>query len=209
MSWHHVMQRDDSGSGWLMDDADAAGFVTALRRSCAAHALEVHAYCVLPRHVHLLVRAPQGVRPDAALDGATRSPDGRPPLAVPIVVRRHLVVASRYIHLNPVVAGLVLRPEDWPHSSFGAYLGRPAPRGWPTTDPVLGYFGSMGARHRYRAFVMAGLSPGTRDGRGRPRWGEAFAPGSAAEDAAWRIESGPAPRPRRLVAHHVDLPEVP
>ena len=185
------MQRDDAGVGWLLDHPHASAFVAALRRSCVDHGLEVQAWCVLPRHLHLLVRAPRGVAPEAPLlEAAVRGPDGRPPLSVPIVARRHLVVASRYLHLNPVLAGLARRPEDWPHSSFGAYVGRPAPRGWPSTDPVLGYFGSIGARHRYRAFVMAGLSPGTRDGRGRPRWGEAFAPGSEAEDAAWRIEPG-------------------
>jgi hypothetical protein len=34
----------------------------------------------------------------------------------------HLLVAARYIALNPVVAGLVSRAEDWPWSSARAHL---------------------------------------------------------------------------------------
>ena len=34
----------------------------------------------------------------------------------------HLLAAARYIALNPVVAGLVRRAEDWPWSSTRAQL---------------------------------------------------------------------------------------
>jgi len=34
----------------------------------------------------------------------------------------HLLAAARYIALNPVVAGLVSRAEDWPWSSTRAQL---------------------------------------------------------------------------------------
>ena len=53
---------------------------------------------------------------------------------------------------------------------------------------VLGRFGTIGARHRHRAYVYAGMDPGTRDGDGRPRWSALFRPGSLAENLAWRIE---------------------
>jgi hypothetical protein len=35
----------------------------------------------------------------------------------------YLLHLSRYIHLNPVVAGLVDKPAEWPYSSYAAYLG--------------------------------------------------------------------------------------
>jgi putative transposase len=34
----------------------------------------------------------------------------------------HLLAAARYVALNPVAAGLVSRPEDWPWSSARAHL---------------------------------------------------------------------------------------
>ena len=40
----------------------------------------------------------------------------------------HLAQAIVYVFLNPVRAGIVDRPEDWPWSSFGATVGlRPPP----------------------------------------------------------------------------------
>jgi hypothetical protein len=128
---------------------------------------------------------------------------------------------SRYIHLNPVDAGLVWCPEHWPFSSFRAYLGDlTAPR-FILTGAVLGRFGTIGARHRHRAYVYAGMDPGTRDGDGRPRWSALFGPGSTVEDLAWRIEPVLAFRTRppgslrpgtslhrlaRMIAHAFDVP---
>jgi putative transposase len=37
---------------------------------------------------------------------------------------------SRYIHLNPVRAGLVARPEDWEWSSYPGYLAAGRRRPW-------------------------------------------------------------------------------
>lgn len=34
-----------------------------------------------------------------------------------------LLHLSRYLHLNPVRAGIVREPEDWPHSSYRTYVG--------------------------------------------------------------------------------------
>ncbi len=66
---------------------------------------------------------------------------------------------SRYIHLNPVRAGLLHRPEEYPWSSYRAYIGRCLPPDWQTTSLVLGYFGgeTQEARNRYRKFVEDGI----------------------------------------------------
>jgi hypothetical protein len=110
------------------------------------------------------------------------------------------MIVSRYIHLNPVDAGLVWCPEDWPFSSFAAYLGDPTSPRFVSTAALLGRFGTIGARHRHRAYVYAGMDPGTRDGDGRPHWSALFGSGSPGEDSAWRIEpvlTPRAPRPER------------
>jgi hypothetical protein len=79
-------------------------------------------------------------------------------------------------------------PEHWTYSSFRGYLGDPTAPSFLLTEAVLGRFGAIGARHRHRAYVYAGLDPGTRDFEGRPRWSALFHPGSSSEDLAWRIE---------------------
>jgi len=69
---------------------------------------------------------------------------------------RYLSELVRYIHLNPVRAGIVTRPEDYKYSSHRAYLGLEA-AGIVDVDPVLRHFGASQevARDRYRKFVAA------------------------------------------------------
>ena len=107
---------------------------------------------------------------------------------IPVAFGRHLTAVSRYIHLNPVDAGLVWLPEHWPYSSFPTYLGEDGALRWIATEAVLGRFGLIGARHRHRAYVYAGMDPGTRDADGRPRWSGMEGVGSLADDLAWRVE---------------------
>jgi hypothetical protein len=183
------MNRAIPGAGWLADRAAAAAFVSALSDACREQAIEVHAYCVLPRHYHVLARAERSTLL-AALDGLEAASgltsDARA-RALPVFLGRHLMSVSRYIHLNPVDAGLAWNPEHWSYSSFTAYLGDPRAAGFVETRAILGQFGTIGARHRHRAYVYAGLDPATRDRDGRPRWA-LFPEGSLLADLAWRIE---------------------
>jgi hypothetical protein len=175
----------------------AHAILAPLRAAFIAHPVDLHAYCWLPGHYHVLVRADLTSLRAALAQFESESGflPAEAPRAVPVAFGRHLLTVSRYIHLNPVDAGLAWRPENWPYSSFRAYLGdREAPR-WILTDALLGRFGSVGARHRHRAYVYAGMDPGTRDADGRPRWASLFGPGTSAEDEAWRVEPVLLPQP--------------
>jgi hypothetical protein len=72
----------------------------------------------------------------------------------------HWSELSRYVHLNPVRAGLCERPEDWKWSSYGAYH-RPALRPeWLDCGPVLAEFSRTDeakARRAYREYMAEGL----------------------------------------------------
>jgi putative transposase len=61
----------------------------------------------------------------------------------------YLLHLSRYIHMNPVTAGLVTRPEDWAFSSYRDYVGL-RDGTLPVPDVVLSQFPS---RQTYQAFV--------------------------------------------------------
>ncbi len=61
----------------------------------------------------------------------------------------YLVHLSRYLHLNPVMAGLVERPEDWEFSSYREYIGL-RDGTLPKSEIVLSQFPSPEA---YREFV--------------------------------------------------------
>jgi REP element-mobilizing transposase RayT len=73
---------------------------------------------------------------------------------------RHLLVAAGYVVLNPVRAGMVVHPGDWPWSSYRATIGaEPVPPyldvGWLSVE----FGGELAeARLRYRDFVELGLA---------------------------------------------------
>jgi len=192
------MNRAESSTTLLSVGADGATFLDLVAATIEASALEVHGYCLLERHYHLLIRASAESlaasielferRWAARLGAAAVSPFAAKPRLLPVRLGRHLAEVSRYVHLNPFEAGLAWRPEDWPHSSYRGYLGDASAPDWLRTDAVLAHFGSIGARHRYRAYVEAGMDPGTRDADGRPRWGALFREGSLAEELAWRVD---------------------
>jgi hypothetical protein len=68
-----------------------------------------------------------------------------------------LLELTRYIHLNPVRAGIVKEPEDYPWSGHRAYLGREEIP-WLTTDWVLSQFSKResSARNAYERFIEDG-----------------------------------------------------
>ena len=71
----------------------------------------------------------------------------------------HWIELSRYVHLNPVRAGLVVKPEDWRWSSYPGYHLKRRALGWVDYGPVLNEVGgaNTAGRRRYRAFMAEGL----------------------------------------------------
>ena len=142
----------------------------------ARSALEVHGYCLLGNHYHLLIRSLEGRLADGMrwLSGRYTQQinyrdhrDG--PLfrgrytSVLIANDAHLVRVSRYIHLNPVDAGLTRHAEQWPWSSAAAYLDGGTKPNWLITDVILEMFGMADARSAYRDFLSAGVDQPTAE----------------------------------------------
>lgn len=74
---------------------------------------------------------------------------------------RHFLELVRYIHLNPLRAGLVrslAELERYPYSGHGFIMGR-VRRGWFDSNLVRAYFGMSdpGATNAYQAFIAQGL----------------------------------------------------
>jgi hypothetical protein len=84
--------------------------------------------------------------------------------AILVDADNYLLQLIRYIHLNPVRAGLVNDPVNSPWSSHRAYLGREE-LPWLSRDWVLSYFAKRATtvRQRYAAFVQAGKGEGHRE----------------------------------------------
>jgi hypothetical protein len=83
---------------------------------------------------------------------------GRRYKAILVDRESYLLELSRYIHLNPVRAGLVERAGRYRWSSAQAYIGRRRPPAFLTVADVLGHFGHSvhRAQHRYSEFLREG-----------------------------------------------------
>jgi hypothetical protein len=54
----------------------------------------------------------------------------------------YLLELARYVVLNPVRAGMVVGPQDWPWSSYAAMCAQAPVPEWLQTDWILGQFGA-------------------------------------------------------------------
>jgi REP-associated tyrosine transposase len=156
-------------------DDDRHIFCDCLVVAMPRFGVQVHGYCLLGNHFHLLLFSESGRLSDAMrfLGGRftqrinyrdTRDgPIFRGRFAsVAIVSDAHLVRASRHIHRNPVEAGLVEEPWAWPWSSAPAYLGLARAPAWLRTDVILEMFGPSRPREAYRDFLRSEIDEETR-----------------------------------------------
>ncbi len=171
------MNRGAARQAIFFDDWDRRRFLALLGAANQRYGLETHAFCLMGNHYHLLVRTPEptlGISMQyvnglhARWVNDRRNRDGslfRGRFAsVLIESDAQLLQASRYIHLNPVEAGLVERPEQYQWSSFSVYLDGVAPP-WVECGLVLGIVGGPAPRLRYSDFVTSTL--GQRGAAGR------------------------------------------
>ncbi len=70
----------------------------------------------------------------------------------------YLFELSRYIHLNPVRAKMVQKPEDYLYSSYSVYINKKRDR-LVTTDRVLNYTSQQNSRaeEEYKTFVESAI----------------------------------------------------
>ena len=169
---HHVTSRGNERRAIIRDDVDRRKWLSLLERTVDRHGWRVFAFALMDNHFHLFLQTPS---PDlstglAHLNGsyagyfnhrhgrAGHLMQGRFK-SILVEGRGYWRELGRYVHLNPVRAGLVERPEDWPWSSYGGYH-RPGRRlGWVCYDRVLAEFGgdTAAGRRAYRQYIAEGL----------------------------------------------------
>lgn len=147
---------------------DARTFLDAVGEACRRTTVEVHGYCLMPNHFHLLVRCPDGglspfmqmmLGPFTQTVNARNGRDG--PLfrgrfhSVLLSTPDHVDNAERYIHRNP--SDRTPAVERYPWSSLAAYVGNAAPPAWLSTSWVAARYESAAS---HLEAVSAGLAPG-------------------------------------------------
>jgi putative transposase len=113
-------------------------FLVRLRKYFTPEHADIITYCLLPNHYHLLIHAksefvsakimqPFGTSYTKAINKQQQRVGAlfQGPFQAKLVHKNnYLLHLSRYIHLNPVTAGLVPNPEDWEYSSYREYIGQ-------------------------------------------------------------------------------------
>jgi putative transposase len=152
---HHVTQRGNRRQQTFFCDDDYRHYRSLMRQWCGQCGLAVWAYCLMPNHVHLILvpQSEDGLRRGVgevhrrytqAVNARERWTghlwQGR--FGSVVMDQAHLMRAARYIELNPVRAGLVAAPDDWPWSSAAAHVsGKPdtlAQSAW-LTEQIAGW----------------------------------------------------------------------
>ena len=143
---YHVMARGNARQKIVRDDADRRRLIDGLEQSVVRHGWDLLCYVVMGNHLHLMVKTPRpnlGAGMQSFLSGYAiwagrrwRRPghlfQGRY-RAEMIEDESYYWTVSRYIHLNPVRAGLVQRPEQWEWSSYPGYRDARRAQAWVRT----------------------------------------------------------------------------
>ena len=174
---YHAVLRGNHRQIIFTDSDDYLRFEAIVARAIERYGASLFAYCWMTNHVHLAIRVAEA--PLGAVMGIVASRYARAKQraidttghlferryrARLVDTDRYLLALVRYIHLNPVRAGMVAAPCDYRWSSHRAYLGESCP-GWLRIEPVLGRFGSsVGvAVDAYRRFMNEPTAVTERD----------------------------------------------
>ncbi|MBI1920387.1 MAG: transposase [Geobacter sp.] len=160
---YHVMLRGNAGQDIFFEDADRYRFYLLLQEGVERFGHRIHAYCLMSNHIHLAIQVGEvplsrimqniAFRYTRWINWRRNSSghlfQGRFK-AVLVDGDSYVMELTRYIHLNPVRAGMVRSPEEYPWSGHRAYLGSESIP-WLTSDWVLA-----------RKFVELGKDDGHR-----------------------------------------------
>ena len=167
-AWYHVMNRARRGQDLYPDRAHMAAFLDLLKETVDMFNLKVSSYCLMPTHYHLLVQTPDG-----NLSRCMRHLNGIYTQRLNVLNKcddtlfrgrykwilvdadSYLLELVRYIHRNPLRAGIIKDLNQYVWSSHCGYLSDDQDWEWLHKEFVLG----MLAKNRtvqikkYRQFV--------------------------------------------------------
>jgi putative transposase len=176
-AFYHVTSRGNERRKIYYAKSDYEKFKNYLRDAQEKFGFFLHSYVFMTNHYHLLIETPEGnlnklmhymngsytnylnrrrKRSGHLFQGRYKA----------ILIERdsYLLELSRYIHLNPVRAGIVEKPEFYEHSSYKSFISRKKEE-IVYHDLILGMIskGRRNAEKRYEAFVVKGIGENLQD----------------------------------------------
>lgn len=173
---YHVIVRGNCRQTIFLDDDDRYRFYLFLQAGTERFHHLIHAFCLMSNHVHLVIqvddiplsRIMQNLslrftrwinwrhgRVGHLFQGRYKS--------ILVDADSHLLELVRYVHLNPVRAGIADLPASYPWSSHRAYLGKEI-LPWLTVDWALTVLTNhrSNAVDQFARFVNDGLGEGRK-----------------------------------------------
>jgi len=149
-AWYHVMNRGRRSERIFEGGKDYLLFIELMKDATELWDIGISAYCLMPNHYHMLINTPRGniSRCMRHIDGVytqrfNRSHGFDGPLfrgrfkSILVDGDSYLLQLVRYIHRNPVRAGVVESLEQHPWSSHKGYLSAAKKWGWLHKDFIF------------------------------------------------------------------------
>jgi putative transposase len=176
---HHVIARGIERSKIFRDHVDREDFLRRLGKLVQQTEMKCYAWALIPNHFHLLLKTgkvPISIIMLRLLTGYAAGYNRRHRRSGHLFQNRYksilcqedtyLTELVRYIHLNPLRAGLVKDLDtlgNYPYAGHSVLMGKQN-NDWQSTESVLAFFGNKHAQARckYHDYVAEGAKQGRR-----------------------------------------------
>jgi len=184
-AWHHVMNRCRRGEVIFKDKGDHYFFIELLKETGVVFKSRISAYCLMTNHYHLLIQTPEGnlSRCMRHINGVytqyyNRRYHSEGQLfrgrykSILIDSENYLLELVRYIHRNPLEAGIAADLKSYVWSSHNGYLSSDKAWGWLYKEIVLKMFSANYAvsQKKYMEFVLKETSEEINSIFNRKKW---------------------------------------
>lgn len=135
-STHHITSRGNRKGEIFASEEDYKVYLSILKEVKRKLPFELYCYCLMTNHVHLQIKTLEDSISsimkrinqtyaqyfNSKYDLTGHVFQGRYHSEI-VTDYAQMLTTNRYIHLNPVRANMVKRPEEYPYSSYGVYIG--------------------------------------------------------------------------------------
>ena len=165
---YHITSRGNERKKIFLGDRDRKKFLGILGDYHDRYGILIHSFVLMDNHYHLILETPRGnlLKVMHGLNGGYTGYFNRKYRrsghlfqgrykGIMIDKDSYLTVLSRYVHLNPVRARVVERPEQYRWSSYSGFIGRGKEYEWVEYSWILSQFGSrrLRAKRKYREYT--------------------------------------------------------
>lgn len=168
-SFYHVFNRGLNKQPIFLSPADYQFFLKKFLTLKSKYDHSIYAFCLMPNHFHISIQT-RKVPISKILSSLTtsysmyfnRTYNHFGPVfqnrfkSILIQKDTYFLQLSRYIYLNPVKAGLVKNPSQYPYSSIREVLGK-EPLNFLDKDIVILIGDTKGSQKEYEKFIYGGI----------------------------------------------------